>query len=307
MVTGGANGAIGSFIAALVNPGDEIVCFEPGFPMYFDHAAMNGGVLKTVPLTVNDGGDWAFDFEVFRSALTDKTTFLILNSPHNPTGKCFTEAEMITISDILDKDFPNVVVLSDEVYDFLTFDDNKHIPFATIKDNWYRTVSVYSGGKLLNATGWKVGWAIGPEKIIRLAGIINNTTTYCTNTPAQVAMARILDTIDTSQNEQPSFIDASVASFLAVRDLLFKEIKDMPLPWEPLHCNSGYFMMVDVSKCRNLIPKKYFESHDYVEGLATNKIYLPGTKNIPLDLAFVRWMGQENGVTMMPNCFFYNS
>ena len=81
----------------------------------------------------------------------------------------------------------------------------------------------------------------------------------------------------------------------------------MALPWEPLHCNSGYFMMVDVSKCRNLIPKKYFETHDYVEGLATNKIYLPGTKNIPLDLAFVRWMGQENGVTMMPNCFFYNS
>lgn len=81
----------------------------------------------------------------------------------------------------------------------------------------------------------------------------------------------------------------------------------MPLPWEPLECASGYFLMVDVSKCRNLIPKKYFESHDYVDGIATNKIYLPGTKNIPLDLAFVRWMGQENGVTMMPNCFFYNS
>ena len=183
LVGGGANGIIGSFICAMVNPGDEIVCFEPGFPMYFDHAALNGGTLKTVPLVVNDG-NWGFDVDTFRSALSEKTTFLILNSPHNPTGKCFTETEMLTITDILDNEFPNVVVLSDEVYDFLTFDDNKHIPFATLKNNWNRTISVYSGGKLLNATGWKVGWGIGPANIIRLAGIINNTVSYCTNTPA---------------------------------------------------------------------------------------------------------------------------
>ena len=120
----------------------------------------------------------------FKNALSEKTTLLILNSPHNPTGKCFSETELNSISDVLDINFPNIVVLSDEVYDFLTFDDNKHIPFATVKNNWNRTVSVYSGGKLLNATGWKVGWAIGPERIIRLAGIINNTISYCTNTPA---------------------------------------------------------------------------------------------------------------------------
>lgn len=75
------------------------------------------------------------------------------------------------------------MVLSDEVYDFLTFDGIKHIPFSTIGDNWKRTITVYSGGKLLNATGWKVGWAIGPEYLVRLAGIMNNTTFYCQNTP----------------------------------------------------------------------------------------------------------------------------
>jgi kynurenine---oxoglutarate transaminase / cysteine-S-conjugate beta-lyase / glutamine---phenylpyruvate transaminase len=69
--------------------------------------------------------------------------------------------------------------MSDEVYDFLTFDGIKHIPFASIGDNWKRTVTVYSGGKLLNATGWKIGWAIGPENILRLAGIMSNTTYYC--------------------------------------------------------------------------------------------------------------------------------
>jgi aspartate/methionine/tyrosine aminotransferase len=118
-----------------------------------------------------------------RKAFSSKTKMLVLNTPHNPTGKCFTREELETISEIL-KDFPDVVVLSDEVYDFLTFDGLEHIPFATIGDNWNRTVTVYSGGKLLNATGWKVGWSIAPERILRLGGIINNTTTYCTNNPA---------------------------------------------------------------------------------------------------------------------------
>jgi len=75
-------------------------------------------------------------------------------------------------------------VLADEVYDYLTFDGLKHVPFASIGDNWHRTITVYSGGKLLNATGWKVGWAIGPEKILRLSCVINNTSVYCTNHPA---------------------------------------------------------------------------------------------------------------------------
>jgi len=105
-----------------------------------------------------------------------------LNSPHNPTGKCYTLEELLSITEIL-KEFPNCVVLSDEVYDFLTFDGIKHIPFSTIQDNWNKTVTIYSGGKLLNSTGWKIGWAIGPERIINLGGIINNTTSYCTNHP----------------------------------------------------------------------------------------------------------------------------
>jgi kynurenine aminotransferase len=90
-------------------------------------------------------------------------------------------------------EYPDVVVISDEVYDFLTFDE-EHIPFATVGDNWKRTVTVYSGGKLLSATGWKVGWGIGPEKIIRLGGIIHNTTSYITNNPGQIAFANSLDT-----------------------------------------------------------------------------------------------------------------
>jgi aspartate/methionine/tyrosine aminotransferase len=107
----------------------------------------------------------------------------VLNTPHNPTGKCFTKTELEEISTIL-KEFPDCKVLSDEVYDFLTFDGVEHIPFASIGDNWLKTITVYSGGKLLNATGWKVGWAIAPPDLLRLGGIMNNTTFYCQNTPA---------------------------------------------------------------------------------------------------------------------------
>mmetsp|Transcript_10138 Transcript_10138/g.17102 ORF Transcript_10138/g.17102 Transcript_10138/m.17102 type:complete len:91 (+) Transcript_10138:575-847(+) len=90
---------------------------------------------------------------------------------------------MEAISKVLE-DFPNVIVISDEVYDFLTFDGKAHIPFASIGNNWNRTVTIYSGGKLMNATGWKVGWAIAPERILRYGCIINNTVTYITNNPA---------------------------------------------------------------------------------------------------------------------------
>lgn len=160
VVTVGANGSLNSFIMGLINKGDELVCFEPAFPCIFDHCVLAGGDLKTVPLYV-ENGDWVFDPEVFRSTLNENTKLLILNSPHNPTGKVFSRKELETISKIL-QDFLNVVVLSDEVYSFLTYDENEHIPFSTIGDNWDRTISTYSGGKLMHATGWKVGWSIGP-------------------------------------------------------------------------------------------------------------------------------------------------
>lgn len=87
----------------------------------------------------------------------------------------------------------------------------------------------------------------------------------------------------------------------------------MDLPWEPLPCHSGYFMMVDITKCKDVIPQSYFETHDYDTDLCINRLYLPeghpnyAPNKIPLDLAFVRWMGKDNGVTMMPNCFFYHT
>lgn len=195
LVSQGANGALMSFISAYCNEGDQVVCFEPMFPMYLDHAQFAGGKVLGVPLSQQDG-IWKFDAETLRAALSKPTSKIFLfNTPHNPTGRVFSVEEMQQISDILD-DCPHVLTLSDEVYDFLTFDGLEHKCFASVGNNWNRTVSVFSGGKLFNATGWKIGWAIGPQKLLYQGGIIANTVFYCFNTPGQVAVSNSLDKIN---------------------------------------------------------------------------------------------------------------
>jgi aspartate/methionine/tyrosine aminotransferase len=267
LVTGGANGALSSYIMALCNEGDELVAFEPAFPLYFDHLDVAGGTIKTVPLEEKDG-HWNLNVDALRAVLSERTKVLVINTPHNPTGKCFTLEEQTQISEVL-IDFPNVVVIADEVYDRLIFDSGKHVPFASIGDNWNKTVSVYSGGKLFLATGWKVGWVIGPESIVRLGGIINNTTAYCTNNPAQMAFARALDHV---HRDDDTFLDDTRRNFEEVRNFLSNEIREMDLPWEPLPCPSGYFLMADVTKCRYLIPKVYFETHEYEPGFTADSV-----------------------------------
>ena len=253
LISGGANGALSSFVSALCNEGDELLLFEPAYPAYYDYVELAGAKMKTVPLTVKEG-EWVFDAQQVRAALSDKTKVFVLNTPHNPTGKCFTREEQETLTEIL-KDFPHVVVIADEVYDFLTFDNKEHVRFATIGDNWNRTITMYSGGKLLNCTGWKVGWSIGPQKLIRLGGIVNNVTTFSTNTPAQVAISKSLKkAFEPDPQTGTIFVDLSKHNFSAVRDFLYKELKEMDLPWEPLPCHSGYFMMVNIEKCKDMVP-----------------------------------------------------
>ena len=193
LVTLGANGTLSSYVNAFSNAGDQVVAFEPMFPMYIDHGEFSGGNIKGIPLALDANGIWQFDPAVLRAELSKpETKVFIFNTPHNPTGKVFTVEEMQAISDILD-DCPHVLTISDEVYDFLTFDDTTHTPFATVGNNWNRTITAYSGGKLMNATGWKIGWAIGPAKLIRNGAILANSNYYCFNTPGQVAMANSLD------------------------------------------------------------------------------------------------------------------
>ena len=125
LVTLGANASLATFINALCNQGDEVVTFCPMFPTYADHVEVSGAKLNSIPLEYKNG-KWTFDADILRAALSrESCKMFIFNTPHNPTGKVFTKDEIQQISDILD-DFPQVVTLSDEVYDFLTFDGLTH-------------------------------------------------------------------------------------------------------------------------------------------------------------------------------------
>mmetsp|Transcript_24840 Transcript_24840/g.33252 ORF Transcript_24840/g.33252 Transcript_24840/m.33252 type:complete len:445 (+) Transcript_24840:43-1377(+) len=311
LVTQGANGALCAFINAFCNKGEQVVSFEPMFPLYLDHAEFCGGSMLGVPLNLVDG-IWKFDPEQLRAALSKPTSkVFVFNTPHNPTGKVFTVEEMQQISDILD-DCPHVLVLSDEVYDFATFDGRTHTSFATVGNNWDRTISIFSGGKLFNATGWKIGWTIGPEKLIHHGCIIANTVFYCFNTPGQVAVATSLD-----RHEKPgyneagnSFVEDTRALFESNRDFLKQSLTEMAMPWTPVLVEGGYFLMADITACVDLIPEKYKTTHEYEpeDGrapIAKYRLNMPDGR-IPLDLAFCRWMAIEKGVTMMPNSFFYH-
>jgi aspartate/methionine/tyrosine aminotransferase len=180
--TMGANGGLHCFINGLLDPGHDLVTFEPMFPMYLDHVDLAGGKTRAVPLIVKEN-KWTFNPEMLYKELSNPAVSVFLfNSPHNPTGKVFSKDEIQLISDILDE-FPHIKVISDEVYEMLTFDGVPHHHFATIGNNWNRTVSVFSGGKLFNSTGWKVGWSVGPEEIINLGAIVNSAVYYCVNHP----------------------------------------------------------------------------------------------------------------------------
>lgn len=211
-----------AFINALCNKGDEVVTFCPMFPLYLDHIEMSGAKLNSVPLEYSNE-KWNFDPEKLKAALSKpETKVFVFNTPHNPTGKVFSVEEIQIISDILD-DCPHVCTLSDEVYDFLTFDGLTHTSFATVGNNWDRTVSIFSGGKLLNCTGWKVGWAIGPQNIIKLGSIIGNTTYYCFNIPGQVAVANSLaQATEAGYEGDLHFSDSVRKLFVSNRDYLME-------------------------------------------------------------------------------------
>ena len=205
-----------------------------------------------------------------------------------------------------------MIVLSDEVYDFLAFDHKKFVPFASLGNNYQRTVTVWSGGKLFNATGWKCGWAVGPSQLIKPAGLLTYASIYCSNTPTQVAMSRCLDkTTVPGYKDGLSYEESVCQEFQAVRDMFIEGLKKLDLPVKTLQCDSGYFLMVDISECKDLIPEKFKQSHDFEDlkegenGVSKNRYFMEDGR-VPLDLAFCRWIAVTRGVVMMPCSLFYH-
>ncbi len=188
LVTAGATEGIAAALLALVDPGDEVVVLEPFYDSYTACIQMAGGVRKPVTLRAPD---FRLDVEALRAAVSERTTVLLLNSPHNPTGAVLTRAELEAVADVAREH--DLVVITDEVYEHLVYDDREHVPLQTLPGMFERTIALSSAGKTFSFTGWKIGWATGPEPLVRTVEAAKQWLTFSNGAPLQPAIAHALD------------------------------------------------------------------------------------------------------------------
>jgi N-succinyldiaminopimelate aminotransferase len=208
LVTAGATEAIAAVVLALCEPGDEVVTFEPYYDSYAATIALAGAVRRTAVLRFPD---FTVDEESLRAAFSSRTRLVLLNSPHNPTGKVFSRAELELVCELAREH--DAWVVTDEVYEHLVFDGAEHLPVATLPGMAERTVTISSGGKTFSATGWKVGWLHGPEAAVTAARTVKQFLTYVASGPFQPAVAVALGLGD-------EVYDDLASSLQAKRDLL---------------------------------------------------------------------------------------
>lgn len=184
LVTVGATEAIAATILALCEAGDEVVTFEPYYDSYAASIALAGAVRRTSVLRFPD---FAVDEESLRAAFSSRTRLILLNTPHNPTGKVFTRAELELIGRLAQEH--DAWIVTDEVYEHLVFDGVEHIPVATLPGMAQRTLTISSAGKTFSTTGWKVGWVSGPAEAIAAVRTVKQFLTYVASGPFQPAVA----------------------------------------------------------------------------------------------------------------------
>jgi N-succinyldiaminopimelate aminotransferase len=216
LVTAGATEAIAAAILALCEVGDEVVMFEPFYDSYAACVAMAGAQRRVVQLSAPD---WSFSAEALEASITARTRLVLLNSPHNPTGKVFSSTELATIAEACVRH--DLIAVTDEVYEHLIF-DVEHLPLSRFPGMAERTVSISSGAKTFSFTGWKVGWVTGPEALVDAVRTAKQFLTYVSSAPFQPAIALGLDLPD-------AFFQAVGADLKVKRDLLVDGLRSLGL------------------------------------------------------------------------------
>lgn len=231
LVTAGATEAIAASLLALCEPGSEVVTFEPYYDEYAAGIALAGARRRVVQLRTPD---WSFDPQALERAITPNTRVLLLNSPHNPTGKVFSVEELELIAGVcVERD---LVAIADEVYEHLVF-DGRHVPLATMPGMRERTVTISSAGKTFSCTGWKVGWICAPPDLLDAVKTVKQFLTYVNGAPFQYAVATGLDL-------PGSVFRRGAAALAEKRDRLSAGLADAGLTVYP--SAATYFVNVDI-------------------------------------------------------------
>lgn len=190
LVTVGATEALAAAVLGLVGPGEEVLLIEPHYDSYPPIVAMAGARHRSVPLRPDGTGRFGLDIDEVAAAITPATRMLIVNSPHNPTGTVLDAGELAGLARLAVEH--DLVVLADEVYEYLVFDGVRHRPLATFDGMAGRTVTISSAGKTFSTTGWKIGWACGPAPLIAAVRAAKQFLTYVGGAPFQPAVAHAL-------------------------------------------------------------------------------------------------------------------
>ncbi len=231
-ITAGATQALYTAITSVVETGDEVIVFEPAYDSYVPDILSNGGIPVYIPLNLND---YSYDWDLVRKKISDKTKLIILNSPHNPTGSLITqkdikELEMITKG-------TDILIVSDEVYEHITFDGKKHHSLANSEELAKRTFVISSFGKTYHTTGWKMGYCAAPENLTKEFRKMHQFVVFSVNTPIQYAYAEFMKQEDRYLS-LGKFYEHKRNVFLDV----MKESK-----FKLKRCNGTYFQLLDYS------------------------------------------------------------
>jgi aspartate/methionine/tyrosine aminotransferase len=267
----GATEAMMATMMALIDPGDEVIVFEPFYENYGPDAILSGAIPRFVTLHEPDHAagrnDWTFDPDDLAAAFNDKTKAIILNTPNNPTGKVFTREELETIASLCRK--WDVVAISDEIYEYIIYDGWTHVPIATLEGMADRTVTINSLSKTYSVTGWRVGWAISPPSLTGAIRKVHDFLTVGAAAPLQEAGVAALSV--------PRTYYADVAAaYRRRRDMLLDILeRNHFLCYKP---HGAYYIMTDIS----------------IFGFAD-------------DVQFARYLVKDVGVAAVPGSSFYRN
>lgn len=236
-ITSGATEALFSICQALIHPGDEVILFSPAYDSYEPGIRLAGGIPVYVPLTFPD---YQIDWDRVRQAITSRTKGIFINHPHNPSGATLSSSDLMTLSSIAESN--DLWICSDEVYDYMVFDGKKHLSAASLPSLRSRTIVVSSFGKTLHTTGWKVGYCLAPESLMKEIRKVHQFVTFSVPTPFQIAIARYLA-------QFPEEIEGLSAFYQSKRDLFLSLLENTG--FEPLACAGTYFQLVQYNSIKN--------------------------------------------------------